>query len=66
MLEALLPNAQGNVDFAAVLNDRASPTLLQTGIFTESPLIAFRWLKSPGDLRALAGDEGAARHQDRQ
>jgi hypothetical protein len=50
VLEALLPNAQGNVDFAAVLNDRAAPVLLQTGTFAESPLIAFRWLKSPGEI----------------
>jgi hypothetical protein len=50
VLEALLPNAQGNVDFAAILNDRTAPVLLQTGTFTESPLIAFRWLKSPGEI----------------
>lgn len=49
VLETILPNARGTVDFAAVLTGRGAPELLQSGNFVESPLISFRWLKSPGE-----------------
>lgn len=50
LLEAVLPNAVGTFDFTALLAEDSTPVVLQTGHFVESPLIAFRWLKTPGEI----------------
>jgi len=49
VLEALAPRANGTTDFTAILTESGTPQLLHTGQFVESPLVAFRWLKSPGE-----------------
>ncbi len=54
VLEAVVPN--GLVfDYMAVLSDdlniyQKDPVVLQTGVFNQSPIIGFRWLKSPGEV----------------
>lgn len=49
VLEAVWPDARG-FSFMAVLADAAEPPLaLAGGHFAESPFIAFRWLKAPGE-----------------
>jgi len=50
LLESILPNASGTFDFAALLVEESTPIVLQVGNFVESPLIAFRWLKTPGEI----------------
>ena len=51
VLESVLPGAFGNYDFKAVLTGYGStPILLREGTFNASPVIAFRWLKAPGEL----------------
>lgn len=50
LLEAILPNAMGTFDFTALLAGDSNPLVLHTGSFIESPLIAFRWLKTPGEM----------------
>ncbi len=49
VLEAVWPDEQGFA-YAALIADAAeAPVLLATGRFAESPFIAFRWLKAPGE-----------------
>ena len=49
VVEAVWPQAHG-LGFAAVLAEAgAPPVLLAEGRFAESPFIAFRWLKAPGE-----------------
>lgn len=50
VLESILP--KGLIyDFTAVLIDSGGqPVLLHTGSFENSPVINFRWLKSPGEI----------------
>ncbi|MDO9708695.1 portal protein [Paracraurococcus lichenis] len=48
VLEALWPE-RGATRYAAILADPAQPLLLAEGRFAESPAIAFRWLKAPGE-----------------
>lgn len=52
VLEALLPNELGTYDFKACLNvdGLSEPHLLRSATLPESPVIAFRWLKSPGEI----------------
>lgn len=51
VLEAVLPAAFGQYEFTAVLRHPAGePCLLRQGSFSQSPVIAFRWLKAPGEL----------------
>lgn len=51
VLESVLPASFGNYDFKAVLFGGSSqPVLLREGSFSSSPVIAFRWLKAPGEL----------------
>ncbi len=51
VLESVLPGTFGNYDFKAVLTGYGStPVLLREGVFNASPVIAFRWLKAPGEL----------------
>ena len=54
VLEAVVPN--GLVfDYMAVLSNELTmyqkdPVILKTGTFNQSPIIGFRWLKSPGEI----------------
>ena len=48
VLEVLWPE-RGTMRFAALLADPARPVPLAEGRFAESPAIAFRWLKAPGE-----------------
>jgi hypothetical protein len=49
VLESILP-ASGAYDYAAILLERGQPVELANGKFGSSPCIAFRWMKSPGEL----------------
>lgn len=51
VLEAVVPNDTGTFDFKACLTGQGSTQrLLKAGRFPESPVMAFRWLKSPGEI----------------
>ncbi|QQG36024.1 MAG: head-tail connector protein [Micavibrio aeruginosavorus] len=51
VLEAVLPAAFGQYEFTALLHHAGDePCLLRTASFSQSPVIAFRWLKAPGEL----------------
>jgi hypothetical protein len=50
VIEAVWPDAYGT-HFAAVLaTGESEPLMLAEGGFSESPFIAFRWLKAPGEI----------------
>ncbi len=49
ILESILPH-EGGYHYTALLMEGSSPTLLREGRFVESPAIAFRWMKSPGEI----------------
>lgn len=50
VLEAVLPSGM-NYDYAAFLIESgAQPVVLHTGTFAQSPIISFRWMKSPGEI----------------
>lgn len=49
VLESLLPDA-GAYAYTAILIERGQPVDLAQGRFSSSPCIAFRWMKSPGEL----------------
>jgi len=50
VLESIIPR-DGQYEFTAILiNDNASPTIIKTGRFDETPAISFRWMKSPGEV----------------
>ncbi len=49
VLESVLPY-KGAYSFTAILNDESAPILLKEGKFNSSPAIAFRWMKSPGEV----------------
>lgn len=49
VLESILPE-EGAYNYVALLTERGRPNELSTGRFTTSPCIAFRWMKSPGEL----------------
>ena len=49
VLESVLPN-NGIYEFQAVLIDQTRPVLLKEGKFVQSPVISFRWMKSPGEI----------------
>ncbi|MFC0385249.1 portal protein [Muricoccus vinaceus] len=48
VIEAVWPGLGGTC-FAAVLERDGEATLLGSGRFEESPLLAFRWMKAPGE-----------------
>lgn len=51
VLEAVIQGATGSYELTACLMDGGSaPLVLQEGRFQGSPVIAFRWLKSPGEI----------------
>lgn len=49
VLESILPE-EGAYNYTALLTERGQPMELLTGRFATSPCIAFRWMKSPGEL----------------
>lgn len=49
VLESILPE-NGAYDYTALLHDQTHPVLLAEGRFAGSPAIAFRWVKSPGEI----------------
>ncbi len=50
VLECVVPN-QLVYDYMAVLaDDLENPVILKSGTFNQSPIVAFRWLKSPGEI----------------
>ncbi len=50
-LETVIPNEAGTYDFKAFLtNTGEAPVILKQGNFIEAPILAFRWLKSPGEI----------------
>lgn len=49
VLESILPDS-GAYNYAALLTERGQPVELSSGRFSSSPCIAFRWMKSPGEL----------------
>lgn len=51
VMESVLPDELGVYDFKACLvNYGSEQIILKQGRFTESPVLAFRWLKSPGEI----------------
>ena len=49
ILETVVP--EGLIyNYAAFLMEEAKPLLLATGKFNQSPFIAFRWMKAPGEI----------------
>ena len=50
ILEAILPDGLVYAYHACLVEDSANPILLASGRFTQSPVINFRWLKSPGEI----------------
>jgi len=50
ILESVLPDALIYEYHALLMEDEDSPVLLATGKFAQSPVISFRWLKSPGEI----------------
>ncbi len=49
VLESILPEG-GAYNYAALLTEKGQPVELTSGRFANSPCIAFRWMKSPGEL----------------
>jgi hypothetical protein len=49
VLESILPNEHG-YDYTALLISSTAPVELTSGAFAGSPAIAFRWMKSPGEI----------------
>ncbi len=49
VLESILPEQSGAYTYIALLNESA-PVILQSLQLNDTPLIAFRWLKSPGEI----------------
>ncbi len=49
VLESILP-VNNIYQYKAILTDETQPHLLKEGIFNVSPIISFRWMKSPGEV----------------
>ena len=50
VLESVLPDGFFFRYHACLIEDMSAPLLLSTGTFSQSPMISFRWLKSPGEI----------------
>lgn len=50
VLESILPDANGQFTYIALLQDGGTPVVLKNQSLADTPLIAFRWLKSPGEI----------------
>lgn len=49
IMESVLPE-NGGYAFKAILMEDARPVVLKSGEFNSSPVISFRWIKSPGEI----------------
>jgi hypothetical protein len=50
VLESIMPDELGAYNYQAILNEKSgSPVALRGGRTASSPLIAFRWMKAPGE-----------------
>ena len=50
VLEAVLPEGLVYTYYAVLMEDEIEPQLLAQGTFAQSPVISFRWTKSPGEI----------------
>lgn len=50
VLETVLPEEMGYDYNALLVEQKNNPILLKSGRFNSSPIISFRWLKSPGEI----------------
>lgn len=50
ILEAVLPEGLVYSYHACLMEESTRPVLLSAGQFEQSPMISFRWLKSPGEI----------------
>lgn len=50
VLEAVSPKGAGYGYMVLLLITGGAPVVLQEGVFTQSPMIGFRWMKSPGEV----------------
>ena len=50
VLESVIPEGLIYSYYALLIEDTSSPILLGQGRFEHSPVISFRWLKSPGEI----------------
>jgi hypothetical protein len=50
ILEAVLPEGLVYIYAALLMEDGMKPQLMESGKFEHSPVISFRWLKSPGEV----------------
>ncbi len=50
VMEAIIPNGLIYEYMAVLADDVSTPILLESGDFEQSPVMSFRWLKSPGEI----------------
>lgn len=50
ILEAVIPDALTHAYYALLVESDGEPQLLAQGTFDQSPVISFRWIKSPGEI----------------
>ncbi len=50
VLECVIPNGLAYDYMAVLADDLENPVILKSGTFNQSPIIAFRWLKSPNEI----------------
>ncbi len=50
VLESIVPDMLGAFEYRVMLQNGGSPLLLQAARLTQSPVVAFRWLKAPGEI----------------
>lgn len=50
ILEAVIPDGLSYAYHACLIENDSQPELLAKGQFAQSPVISFRWLKSPGEI----------------
>ncbi len=50
VIESVVPDGLNYAYTAILTEDKGASVLLQTGKFNQSPIMAFRWLKSPGEI----------------
>jgi len=50
VMEAVVPDGLNYAYAAVLIEDESQPILLDSGAFNQSPILAFRWMKSPGEI----------------
>lgn len=50
VLEGVMPEGLSYAYAAYLVEDAGNPVLLRVGSFAQSPIISFRWMKSPGEI----------------